>query len=85
MFAKISSFKEVSEGQWFSSSSVSDLVAILNEKTIHQSCVNLLMTEVFKYLNGLSSDWMNEVFRLKSNLEIINLEILANSKVTFQN
>ena len=29
--------------------------------------INLLMTEVFKYLNGLSPDLMNEVFRLKSN------------------
>ena len=48
-------------------SSFSDLVTVLNEKTIHQRCINFLMTEVFKYLNGLSPDLMNEVFRLKSN------------------
>ena len=48
-------------------SSFSDLVILLNEKTIHQRCINFLMTEVFKYLNGLSPDLMNEVFRLKSN------------------
>ena len=30
------------------------------------------MTEVFKYLNGLSPDLMNEVFRLKSNNNLRN-------------
>ena len=45
----------------------SDLVTLLNEKTIHQRCINFLMAEVFKYLNRLSPDLMNEVFRLKSN------------------
>ena len=48
-------------------SSFSYLVTLLNEKTIHEGCINFLMTEVFKYLNGLSPDLMNEVFRLKSN------------------
>ena len=46
-------------------SSFSDLVTLLKEKTIHQRCINLLMTEVLKYLNGLSPDLMNEVFKLK--------------------
>ena len=31
------------------------------------SCINFLITEVLKYLNGLSSNLMNEVFRLKLN------------------
>ena len=48
-------------------SSFSDLVTLLNEKTIHQRCINFLMTEVFKYLIGLSPDLMNEVLKLKSN------------------
>ena len=48
-------------------SSFSDLVTLLNEQTIHQRCINFLMTEFFKYLNGLSPDLLNEVFRLKSN------------------
>ena len=48
-------------------SSFSDLVISLNEKTIHQMCINVLMTKVIKYLNGPSPDLMNEAFRLKSN------------------
>ena len=48
--------------------SFSDLVTLLNEKTIHQRYINFLMTEVFKHLNGLSPNLMNEAFRLKSNL-----------------
>ena len=48
-------------------SSFSDLVISLNEKTIHQMCINVLMNKVIKYLNGPSPDLMNEAFRLKSN------------------
>ena len=39
-------------------SNFSDLVTMLNGKTIHQRCINILMTEVFKYLNRLSPDLM---------------------------
>ena len=31
----------------------------LNEKTIHQRCINVLLTEVYIYLNGYSPDLMN--------------------------
>ena len=48
-------------------SSFSDLVRLLNEKTIHQRYIKFLMTEVFKYLYVLSPDLMNEIFKLKSN------------------
>ena len=48
-------------------SSFIDLVTLLNKNTIYQMCIKFLMTEVFKYLNELSPDIMNEVFRLKSN------------------
>ena len=61
-------------------SSFCDLVKLLNEKTIHQRCINFLMTEFFKYLNGLSPDLINEVFRLKSNYHNLS----TNSKNTFQ-
>ena len=44
-------------------SSFSDLVTLLNEKTIYQRCILF----DFKYLNGLSPGLINEVFRLKSN------------------
>ena len=48
-------------------SSFIDLVTLLNKNTNYQMCIKFLMTEVFKYLNELSPDIMNEVFRLKSN------------------
>ena len=48
-------------------SSFSELVTLLNEKIIYQRCINFFMTEVFRYLNGLSPDLMNEAFRSKSN------------------
>ena len=38
------------------------LLSILNEKSIHQRCIKVLLTEVYKYLKGYSPDLMNEVF-----------------------
>ena len=39
--------------------SFDSLLSTLNEKTIHQRCINVLLTEVDKYLNGYFSDLMN--------------------------
>ena len=44
-----------------------DMLFTLNEKTILQSCINALLTEVYKYLNSLSPELMNEVFYLRRN------------------
>ena len=38
-----------------------------NEKPIHQKCIELLMIEVYKYLNGLSPDIMSDIFKLREN------------------
>ena len=35
-----------------------------NEKPVHQKCRELLMTEVYKYLNGLSPDIMSDIFKI---------------------
>ena len=35
--------------------------------TFHQRCINSLMIEVYKYLNGYSSDVMNDLFKLREN------------------
>ena len=35
-----------------------------NEKPVHQ-CIELLMIEVYKYLNGLSPDVMSDIFKLR--------------------
>ena len=38
-----------------------------NEKPVHQKCIELLMIEVYKYLNGLSPDIMSDIFKLRGN------------------
>ena len=35
--------------------------------TFHQRCINSLMIEVYKYLNGHSPDIMNDIFKLREN------------------
>ena len=47
--------------------SFDSLLSTLNEKTIHQPCINVLLTEVYKYLNGYSPYLINEVFHLCQN------------------
>ena len=34
-----------------------------NEKPVHQKCVELLMVDIYKHLNGLSSDIMSDIFK----------------------
>ena len=36
-----------------------------NEKSVHQKCIKFLLTEVYKYLNGLSPHIMNTIFKLR--------------------
>ena len=38
-----------------------------NEKSVHQKCIEFLLIEVFKYLNGLSPNIMNTIFKLGKN------------------
>ena len=38
-----------------------------NEKSVHQKCIGFLLIEVYKYLNGLSPDIMNTIFKLRQN------------------
>ena len=38
-----------------------------NEKSVHQKCIGFLLIEVYKYLNGLSSGTMNNIFKLREN------------------
>ena len=39
-----------------------------NQTTFHQRCINSLMIEVYKYLNGHSPDIMNDIFKLRENM-----------------
>ena len=38
-----------------------------NEKPVHQKCMEFLLIEVYKYLNGLSRDIMSDIFKLREN------------------
>ena len=54
------------------------LLSTLNEKTIHQRCINVLLTEEFKYVNGYCPDLMNKVFYLRQNYyHLRNLNVFA--------
>ena len=59
-------------------SSFDSLLSTLNEKTIHRRCINILITDVYKYLNGYSPDLMNEVFYLRPNhYNLRNFDVFA--------
>ena len=47
-----------------------------NEKPVYEKCLELLMIEVYKYLNGLSPDIMSDIFKLRENpYNLINFHI----------
>ena len=44
-----------------------ELVDLTNENSPNQRCLNSLMIEVYKWLNGLSSDIMNDVLAVSKH------------------
>ena len=48
-------------------STLDEMLDTLNGKTIHEQCIDRLLTEVSKFLNGYSPDIMNNVFHLRQN------------------
>ena len=48
-------------------STLDEMLDTLNEKTIHQQCIDRLLIDVDKFLNGYSPDIMNDVFHLRQN------------------
>ena len=57
-----------------------------NEKPVHQKCIELLMIEVYKYLNSLSPDIMSGIFKLRENAyNLRNFHIFEsqNLRITF--
>ena len=53
------------------------ILSFLNQKTIHQLCINvLIIIQVYKYLGGISPELLNGVFYLRQhdyNLNIFNV------------
>ena len=49
-------------------STLDEMLHMLNKKTIHQQCIDPLLNEVYKFLNGYSPDFMNDVFHLRQNI-----------------
>ena len=45
-----------------------DLLRSSGDTSIHQRCINSLLTEVYKYIHGLSPEIMNEVFSTRANI-----------------
>ena len=43
------------------------LLEIVNENSIHQKCIQFLLIVVYKYLNALSADILNSIFKLRQN------------------
>ena len=61
------------------------LFSTLNEKAIHQRCINVLLTKVYKYLNGYSSNLMNEVFCLRQNhYNLMSLPLIIHVTNTYE-
>ena len=59
-------------------SSFSELLEMANESTIHIRNLKFLLTEVYKFLNGLSPQIMKEVFQTNDNpYDLRNPRILA--------
>ena len=62
-------------------SSFSELPEMANESTIHRKKIKVLMTEIYKFLNGLSPPIMNDIFK-KHYCTLRNLRSLV-SKCKF--
>ena len=45
-----------------------DLLRCSGDISIHQTCINPLLTKVYKYIQGLSPEIMNEVFSTRANI-----------------
>ena len=48
-------------------SSFNELLESIHELSIHKTCINYLMIEVYKYLHGLSPKLMTYIFTLRKN------------------
>ena len=58
-------------------STLDEMLDALNEKIIHQQCIDRLLTEVCKSLNGYSPDIMNDIFHLRKNTYLRNFHPFA--------
>ena len=47
----------------------------------HQRCINSLMIEVYKYLNGHSPDIMNDIFKLRENTYFSEISTSSRQKI----
>ena len=55
-----------------------------NQKSVHQKCIEFLMIEVYKYLNGLSPDIMYTIFKLRQNTCNFRISTYLNLKILEQ-
>ena len=48
-------------------STLDEMLDTLNEKKIHQQCIDRLLIQVYQFLNGYFLNIMNDVFHLRQN------------------
>ena len=66
-------------------SALDEMLDTLNEKTIHQGCIERLLTELYIFLNGNSPDIMDDVFHLRQNTyNLRNFHAFANDEPTIK-
>ena len=58
-----------------------DFLRSSGDISIHQRCINFLLTEVYKYIHGISPEIMNEVFSTRT--KIYNTPQFNFSKLTY--
>ena len=62
-------------------SSFNELLKSYHEISVHKTCINYLMIEVYKYLHGLSPELMTDIFTLRKNsYNIRNILLLYSDK-----
>ena len=54
--------------------------------SVHQNCIELFMIEIYKYLNGSSSDIINTIFKLRQNtFNLRNFNIFESQNLKTKN
>ena len=62
-----------------------DLLSLSNDISTHQRCINFFLTEVYKLINGLSPDIMNEVFTIRRNIYNVRTFCIFRSNIPSSN
>ena len=65
-------------------SNFNELLELSHKLSIHKSCINYLMIEVYKYLHGLSPELMTDIFTLQEILTTFTVFVYFALKIHYQ-